>query len=992
MSKAVNAKNPGAGEKYFNLADFHWLVSLVRRLRPDLCKLFKTSDEINLEFARWLITSGIREYASLLDKGNLRQVLGKFIKFFGMTALEAIVYNDRADIKKAFPLPDGLVKYRLWFYTHGVDQYGLFPLLDENARQKYLAAHPDKKMEQPEKDKVESPPFGVNLVGHAYGQLGIGEDLRMTARALKLAGIPFTVIDFPPGPEVPQNDRSMEKYAGTEAIYSINLFCMAARETMLFYAEKGQSFFDGRYNIGYWPWELANWPEEWLDATRIVDEVWVSTRHIYDALAPVSPVPVLIMPLAVETAGIAPKNRASFSLPADAYLFCFSFDLNSSIYRKNPQACLKAFQKAFPVGDATERPVGLVIKCHRPAVQNADWEALKNAAQADSRIHIIEETLPRDALLALYKNCDCFLSLHRAEGFGRGIAEAILLGLDVIATGYSGNLDYCRDTPGVKLVRHTLVPVKKGQYPHGAGQVWAEADINHAADIMRQCIAGKSGGRQTPDFCFTLQNASKNYQRRLRHIQAMLESDKNAEKFMPGETPAAASGQSAGKITPANEQDYMPARACIDYAVRWPDSQFGWPVLFAGWAAMPDGYDLGAGTPDGSFIGQVSPCSFTRTDIDASYDIYINKSGNSHGFVAVLDNLPANAGTLALFAGHDRQWTLTVKKEISNLYGFRDWLRALFDIPIGSTELAQVYEKIYLPLLQPVTRARSAAIAAAVHEQGNFGKVRPDPLVSVVIPLYGNVEMLEAQIKCLAADPACHSSAEIIYVVDDPSIFDAFRRSAAAFSEKYGLPMRWVRWSGSQGFSGACNLGAAFAKGQTLVFMNSDVFPVKTGWIGKFDTFLRENPDVGIAGCRLLYPDGTIQHCGTAMTYDDAMRIWLCVHPHEKEKLPECQTEEIVPAVTGACIAMRSKDFRAAGGFCTDYLIGGYEDIDLCLNFGTKGLKSACLNNICMTHIGHQTFAAMDANEWMRRLAVYNAVVFTTRWGNLLREKANAGQ
>lgn len=181
------------------------------------------------------------------------------------------------------------------------------------------------------------------------------------------------------------------------------------------------------------------------------------------------------MPLAVEVGGISDLGRKDFNLPEDACLFCFSFDLNSSIHRKNPRACLKAFQKAFPVDEVTERPVGLVIKCHKPKRANEQWDRLKEAAERDHRIFIVEETLSRPDLLALYKSCDCYLSLHRAEGFGRGMAEALLPGLEVIATGYSGNVDHCRGNPAAHLVDYKLVPVKKDEYPYGEGQCWAEA-------------------------------------------------------------------------------------------------------------------------------------------------------------------------------------------------------------------------------------------------------------------------------------------------------------------------------------------------------------------------------------------------------------------------------------------------------------------------------------------------------------------------------------
>lgn len=248
----------------------------------------------------------------------------------------------------------------------------------------------------------------------------------------------------------------------------------------------------GRYNIGYWPWELSRWPKDWEMLLNLVDEVWVSTQHTYDALLPVCDKPLLLMPMAVELGPVTKfasrlKARQAFKLPAAAKLFCFAFDLNSSMDRKNPQACVDAFLAAFPKDDFSAQEVGLVIKAHKPAKRNRAWEKLKKLAAEDGRFHIIETTLSRPDLLALYAACDCFISLHRAEGFGRGLAEALQLGLHVICSAYSGNVDFCRP-PHADLVDYRLIKVKKGQYPHHEGQVWAEPSVEHAAELMRNFV------------------------------------------------------------------------------------------------------------------------------------------------------------------------------------------------------------------------------------------------------------------------------------------------------------------------------------------------------------------------------------------------------------------------------------------------------------------------------------------------------------------------
>lgn len=496
-----------------SLEDFQWLVSLIRRLRPDLCKLFCSRKQISLELARWLVSCGTKEYRSLQENRGLQHILSRPLKSLGLTPLQALIYLDRKDVQKAYPLALRRKEFIQWFYKHGIDEHELYPWLSEADKARYTGKNSPLQKEK-HREKTSIPyPFGVNLIGYAFGQLGIGEDMRMTARALEAAGVPFSMLNFPPGKEIPQNDRSMEQYVCDEGGYNINILCMTALESARFYAEKGRRQFEGRYNIGYWPWELSLWPAAWKDLTALVDEVWVSSRHTYDALAPVSPVPVLIMPLAVELGEVGPQTRADFGLPDDAYLFCFSFDLNSSIHRKNPEACLRAFQKAFPPGEPTPRPVGLVIKTHRPTDDAPQWEALKQAAAGDARIRIIEETLSRPELLALYGNCNCFLSLHRAEGFGRGIAEALLLGLRVIATGYSGNVDFCRDAPQAELVDYRLIPVNEGEYPFGEGQVWAEVDTGSTARLMRRCLELSPPTRQ--DFSFSCSAMGERYRQRL---------------------------------------------------------------------------------------------------------------------------------------------------------------------------------------------------------------------------------------------------------------------------------------------------------------------------------------------------------------------------------------------------------------------------------------------------------------------------------------------
>jgi glycosyltransferase involved in cell wall biosynthesis len=220
------------------------------------------------------------------------------------------------------------------------------------------------------------------------------------------------------------------------------------------------------------------------------------------------------MTLPVSLGEVGSQGRKDFGLPERAYLYCFAFDINSSAVRKNPEGLIAAFQRAFP--RKTGEDVGLVLKISHPETGCALWDRIRKAAAKDRRIHLVEKTMRRTELLALFNACDCFVSLHRAEGFGRCLAEALLLGKQVVATGFSGNRDFCQE-PRVALVRHRMVPLKPGDYMWGEGQEWADPDLDHAAALLRSV---RENPRPTgeEDFPFLPVNAGNRFAARLMEL------------------------------------------------------------------------------------------------------------------------------------------------------------------------------------------------------------------------------------------------------------------------------------------------------------------------------------------------------------------------------------------------------------------------------------------------------------------------------------------
>jgi glycosyltransferase involved in cell wall biosynthesis len=371
------------------------------------------------------------------------------------------------------------------------EQAAVFPLLESLQAAAQISTMPGLIPSFAER------PFGVNLIGHAFDVFGIGEDIRMAARALEAADVPFCVIDHPAANGSARSDSSLAPFLHPNTDggpYAFNLVCMAAPIHARWLLQNGLDGLRERYTITAWPWETQEWPDPWRVLLLVADECWPSSRFTCEALKPYacSEHPVHLMPMAAEITQperfTAPAMRGDarrlHGLPSDAVIFAYGFDLNSTAARKNPMAALEAFQQAFPCsGDAS---VALMIKTFTPCNHTkAAFECLRRRAIDDPRIHLVVCSLDRDELLALYGCCDVFLSLHRSEGFGRGIAEALQLGLDVIATDFGGNTDFCIG-PLSHPVRYQTVPIPSNAYPYADGHFWAEPDLAHAISLIRQ--------------------------------------------------------------------------------------------------------------------------------------------------------------------------------------------------------------------------------------------------------------------------------------------------------------------------------------------------------------------------------------------------------------------------------------------------------------------------------------------------------------------------
>lgn len=332
---------------------------------------------------------------------------------------------------------------------------------------------------------------GVRIVGNVGGESGMGNSLRAFAAACATAGVPHALVDA--RLRNPSRQVALEAAGATsaEADLRSNILYMPLDQVGHALAALGEPAFTGRYNILVPFWELATCPDEWRHAAAFVDEIWAPTRFVADAVASLSP-RVRLVPPCVPEPRPRQLDRATAGLPRDAFLFFFSFDFFSYPERKNPLAAVAAFRAAFPLG--TE-PTGLIVSAMNADIRAAYWQRLRAAAADDPRIRLLGGHRPHDEVLGLCQLADCYISLHRAEGFGYGPAEAMLLGKPVVLTAYSGPLDYATEENAC-LVGFKLVPVAAGAYPHHEGRVWAEPDISHAAWHMRRLVDDPTAARR----------------------------------------------------------------------------------------------------------------------------------------------------------------------------------------------------------------------------------------------------------------------------------------------------------------------------------------------------------------------------------------------------------------------------------------------------------------------------------------------------------------
>jgi glycosyltransferase involved in cell wall biosynthesis len=386
----------------------------------------------------------------------------------GVPAWLGEIWNERADLRIAFPRieSDGAERFLDWVRTQGVREHDIPPQL-------IPPATPEVSTPAARSGKLTP---GVNVYGYAFAESGTGQIVRAVVAALAAEGIPFAVVPFTR--TISRQQHVLEDPGTAAPSFDTNLICVNADQVPLFFESMGSQLLPGARNIGLWAWEVEDLPPAMAASERHLDEIWGISSFTAAALARRLSKPVRAFPLPVVVPEIRRRTRAELGMP-DGFLFLFCFDYDSVFRRKNPLAVVAAFRQAFPDRDG----VVLYIKTTNAGRHAAEDEALRAAAGGRANIVIRDAYVTSDDYFSMLDACDCYVSLHRSEGFGLTVAEAMALGKPVISTAYSSTLEFANESNSFPVPAR-LVEVGDGAPPYPPHARWADPDVSAAAEQM----------------------------------------------------------------------------------------------------------------------------------------------------------------------------------------------------------------------------------------------------------------------------------------------------------------------------------------------------------------------------------------------------------------------------------------------------------------------------------------------------------------------------
>ena len=320
--------------------------------------------------------------------------------------------------------------------------------------------------------------------------------------------------------------------------------------------------------------------------------------------------------------------------------------------------------------------------------------------------------------------------------------------------------------------------------------------------------------------------------------------------------------------------------------------------------------------------------------------------------------------------------------------------RILASVPGHSSDKRKLFDEVYGPTLKQVWAARSLQRPNAEIVDYNSDKAIEEPIVSLIVPIYGRYDFIEHQISVFVNDESMRKH-EILYVVDDPRIAEEVKGSCDALSRIYPIAFRVMYLAKNMGYAGANNMGVEHARGRAILLLNSDVMPSKNGWLDEMLETVGDSLDRSVTGARLIYEDYTVQHDGMRFFASPFVNdLWTNIHPGKG--LPADLFVEEEPlldreAVTGACLLVTRENYLGCGGLNESYILGDYEDSDLCMRCRQLGLNIQLANRIVLFHLERQSQSLMTEDRWKDELTFFNCWQHYHLWNEDIQTMKRTG-
>ncbi len=461
------------GRERFGFSDpaiWWFLIECAEDPARELIRTYKISAWWQRFFPDALTPLGWERFASWLESRHGIDARGvDYRHHSGLGPIEELrlAYGCRGDWKRRFPeaIEDlgALRELLAWIREHeGVADPRIVDWLSQIAAEIEISGFPRR---------------GMNVLAYFCYPSGLQESAFSYVRSLNMAGVATSCRDVPIS--MSSENKKRDQFLGLETYDTTLIHVQPEWYFSVVHERAGLAPRRGVYRIAMWWWETDVIPESWKLASRFVDELWAASRFVADGLRRALDVPVYHIPLGFEVSPVRPVDPSFYGVPAGSFIFLFIFDLRSTLERKNPLGLISAFKQAFQSGEK----VSLVIKISGVANHPEEFHRLQKEAKKVGAI-VIDQRLPRDELNGLIAACDCYVSLHRSEGLGLTLAEAMMLGKPSIATAYSGNLDFMDENNSL-LVGYDLTEIETTAGPYEKGHRWAEPSIPEAANAMR---------------------------------------------------------------------------------------------------------------------------------------------------------------------------------------------------------------------------------------------------------------------------------------------------------------------------------------------------------------------------------------------------------------------------------------------------------------------------------------------------------------------------